>query len=199
MLNHSEMQKIKRYSRVLRYVMSAFYWIALVVAGVSLIAAITVIFIPDSNFVIGSRNSGRLQAILGDLVNFDLTEAAQGISMKDVCVTILFMAVLALVLAAFVAKKLVHILKSVDNDTPFEKENAERIHAIGTIFVLGSFFIPAFEYIPARVMLNLLKAENIGLNYSVNVYMALAGLLLFILSGIFKYGSYLQDEYDETV
>jgi hypothetical protein len=199
MSNKSEMQKIKRYSRVLRFVMNVFYWVSLVTACISFIAAVATIFIPASKFIFKNNYAGSFGLSLDGLIKYNLTEAAQGISLKDVYLTILFMSVVLLFLVAFVAKKLVHILKSVENDSPFEKENAERILAIGRILVLSALFIPALKFIPAKVLLDLVKMQNIDLNYSVNIYLLLAGFLMFVLSGIFKYGSYLQSEYDETV
>lgn len=199
MSNKPEMQKIKRYSNVLRKVMSVFYWVAVVAACGSLIAAVAIIFIPSSNFVFRNNGAGRLGFSLDGLISYDITEAAQGISMKNVYITILFMSVLLLLLVAIVAKQLVHILKSVENDIPFVKENAKRISTVGVVLLLSSFLIPAFGFIVARSMIDLLKIQNISLNYSVNIYLVLAGFLMLILSGIFRYGSYLQNEYDETI
>lgn len=199
MSNKSEMQKIKRYSHILTKVMRFFFWAAVVVACVSLIAAVATIFIPASKFIFRNNYAGSFGLSFDGLIRYDLTEAAQGISLKDIYIAVLFMSVPLLLLVAFVAKQLVHILKSLEKDTPFEKENAERILAVGRVLLLGAFLIPAFEYIPATVMLDLLKMQNINLNYSVNLYLVLAGFLMFILSGIFKYGSFLQKEYDETI
>lgn len=199
MSNKNEMQKIKRYSHILSKVMGVFYWVAVVAACGSLIAAVAIIFIPDSNFIIDNNGTGSFGLSLDGLIRYDLTEAAQGISMKNVYITILIMSVLLLLLVAIVVKQLVHILKSVENDIPFIKENARRISTVGVVLVLSSVLIPAFEFIVARSMIDLLKIENISLNYSVNFYLILAGFLMFILSGIFKYGSFLQNEYDETV
>ena len=199
MTSKSEIQKIKRYSKVLRKIMNVFYWMAVVAACGSLIAAVATIFIPASKFIFRNNHVGRAGFSLNELIRYDITEAAQGISLKNVYITILFMSPLLLLLVAIVAKQLVHILKSVENDTPFETENARRIFAVGRVLVLSSFLVPAFELIPAMVMLDLLKIQHISLNYSVNIYLVLAGFLMFILSGIFKYGSFLQHEYDETV
>lgn len=199
MSNKNEIQKIKRYSHILSKVMGVFYWAAVVAACGSLIAAVAIIFIPNSNFVFNNNSTGSFGLSLDGLIRYDLTEVVQGISMKEIYITILFMSVLLLLLVTIVAKQLVHILKSVENDIPFIKENAWRISIIGVVLVLGSFLIPAFEFIVARSMLDLLKIQNISLNYSVNLYLVLAGFLMFILSGIFKYGSFLQNEYDETV
>lgn len=199
MSNKSEMQKIKRYSHILRKVMSVFYWGAVVTAFGSLIAAVAIIFIPDSNFAFKNNGTGSFGFSLDGLIRYDLTEVVQGISMKNIYITILFMSVLLMPLLIIVVKQLIHILKSVENDIPFAKENAARISTVGVVLVLSSFLIPAFEFIVARAMIDLLKIQNISLNYSANFYLVLAGFLIFILSGIFRYGSYLQNEYDETI
>ena len=199
MENISEIQKLKRHSHILRKVMDVLYWVAVVGACVSLIAAVTAIFIPDSKFIFRNNYAGRSVFSLNELVKYDITEAALGVSLKNVYITILFMAVMVMLLVIIITKQLVCILKSVENDTPFEKGNAERISAVGKILIASSLMVPAFEFLPAMVMLNLLKIQNINLNYSVNIYLVLAGFLMFILSGIFKYGSFLQNEYDETV
>lgn len=199
MSNKTEMQKIKKYSRILRYVINFFFWAAVVSACLSLIAAILAIFVPDSKFIFRNTYTGRSIFEFGELIRYDITEAAQGISLKNAYIVILFMAVFVLLLVALIIKQLVYILKSVENDTPFEEENAGRIFAIARLLGLSAFLIPAFEFIPAKVLLDLIEVQNITLNYSVNIYLILAAFLMFILSGIFKYGSYLQKEYDETI
>jgi hypothetical protein len=84
-------------------------------------------------------------------------------------------------------------------DKPFEKENAKRISIVGIVLVFSSFLIPASEVFVARTLIDTLNIQNVNTNYSANIILILAGFLMFILSGIFKYGSYLQYEYDETV
>jgi len=198
MFNNDEMKRLKKCSHILRIMMDIIYRAMFIVACLSLIAAIAAIFMPDSFFTMYSIGTGKLEFIISSL-KFDVTEAILGISMKDICITILFIAFSIILLIVFGARKLARILRSVDNDTPFKKENADRIRAIGMILILSSFLVPAYDYIPAIMMMNLLKIKDISLNYSVNISLALAGILMFILSGIFRYGSYLQDEYDGTV
>jgi len=41
--------------------------------------------------------------------------------------------------------------------------------------------------------------EMMGVYYSINTTMIMTGLLMLILSGIFRYGAYLQEEYDATL
>jgi hypothetical protein len=119
--------------------------------------------------------------------------------MKNIYLAIMIMSALIFVLMIPILKQLVLILKTVEEDKPFAKENAKRISTVGIVLMLSSFLIPAFEVFVARIMIDTLKIENISTNYSANIILILTGFMMFILSGIFKYGSYLQHEYDETV
>jgi hypothetical protein len=93
---------------------------------------------------------------------------------------------------------LVGLLKSVENDTPFEAGNVTRLRKIAIVLIIGSVIIPAVT--GASVMLatrtNLL---DIKANSMIDTTLLLCGALVFILSGIFAYGARLQREHDETV
>lgn len=200
MNNKSTMLKIKRYSHNLRIVMNVFYWIAIVVAIGSLIAAIVIKLMSDSNFLLNKNNIGHLGFSLDGLIKYNIKDAAlHGISIKNVFIGITIMSSLISFMIIPVLKQLVLILKSVEEDKPFAKENAKRISVIGSIFLLSSFTIPALEAFVAMAMVETLKIQNVTINYSISIISVLTGLMMFILSGIFAYGNYLQHEYDETV
>ncbi len=194
------MLRIKKYSHNLRIVMNVFYWIMIAAACGCLIAAIIIKFIPDSYFALSERSIGHLGFSLDGLILYNLNEPAlKGINTKNIYIVILILAAAISSLIIPVLKQLVLILKSVDEDKPFEEKNAKRISIIGIVSMLSSFLIPAFEGFVARTMIATLNIQNVSTNYSVNIIFILTGFLMFILSGIFKYGSYLQYEYDETV
>lgn len=194
------MLKIKRYSHNLRIVMNVFYWAAIVAACGSLIATIVIKLISDSHFVLKESSIGHLGFSLDGLIKYNVDEAAlQGINLKNIYMAIMIMSALISILIIPVLKQIVLILKSVDEDNPFAKENAKRLTIVGIIFIFSSFLIPTFEVFVARTMIYTLKIPNVSTNYTVNIVLILTGLMMFILSGIFMYGSYLQHEYDETV
>lgn len=194
------MLKIKRYSSNLRIVMNVFYWAAIFVSIVSLIAAIVIVFMSDSHFSLTDKSIGNTSFYLGGLIKYHLSDAIlKGTSMKNVYIAITIMSAFLSLLVIPVLRQTVLILKSVEEDNPFVIENAKRISVIGVILILSSFIIPAFEVVVARTMINTLKIQNLSISYSVNIILILTGFMMIILSGIFKYGSYLQNEYDETV
>ena len=200
MKNQSSPLRIKRYSHNLRIVMNIFYWVSIVVACVSIIAAIMINFISDSYFILNERSIGHLGFSLDGLIKFNINDTTlQGINMKKLYIAILLMSALISLLIVPIFKQLVLILKTVGVDKPFAKENAKRISIIGFVLMLSSFLLPAVQIFVARTMIDLFKIQDVSTNYSINIPLILTGFLMFILSGIFNYGTYLQHEYDETV
>ena len=198
--NKTKMLKIKRYSHNLRLVINVFYWASIVIACGCLITSIVLKFISDSQFVLDEKSIGHLGFSLDRLINYNINDVAlKGTNMKNIYMAIMLMAASISILIIPILKQLVLILKSVDKDKPFEKENAKRILIIGNVIMLSSFLIPAFEVIVARSIIDTFKIQNISTNYMVNFVLLITGFMMIILSGIFKYGSFLQHRYDETV
>ena len=91
------------------------------------------------------------------------------------------------------------ILKSVRKGSPFIRENATRLSMIGYIFLVGAFVI-GFAYAQiANIIITALQITSIKVSFQFNSEMFVSGLLFLIIAGIFRYGSYLQDEYDATL
>lgn len=196
----SEKLKIERYSHNLRIVLNVFYWSAIIAAIGSLIAAAVIGLMSDSKFLIGDGTKAHLGFSLDGVIRYNLKDAAvQRISTRNIYITIMLMSAAMFTLAVPVLRQLVLILKSVEECRPFTRENPGRLSIIGAIILVGSFLIPACETAVAKVIIDTLKIQNIGTNYSANFILILTGFMMFILGGIFKYGSYLQHEYDETV
>ncbi|WP_158220160.1 DUF2975 domain-containing protein [Tissierella sp. P1] len=195
----SEMQKIKRYSHNLEVVLNAFYWIAIVAACVSLVAFIVILLVPDSNFVVSKSSTGHSGFYLDGLIRYNLNEITHEVNTKNIYSSITIISTLIFVLVTPLLKQLCLILKTIEDAKPFSIQNAKRISMVGLILLLGSFLIPASQVFMASSVINTLKIQNVSTNFSVNLYLILAGFMMFILSGVFKYGSYLQHEYDETV
>jgi len=180
--------------------MNVLYWVSIVVAVGSLISAIVIKLISDSHFVLNEKSIGNLGFSLDGLIKYNLNEAAlQGINMKNIYVAIMIISALISLLTIPLLKQLVLILKSADEDKPFAKENAKRLSTVGIILILSSILIPAFSVFASNTIIDTLKIQNLSTNYSLNISLLLSGFMMFILSGIFTYGSYLQNEYDETV
>lgn len=92
------------------------------------------------------------------------------------------------------------VLKAVENGIPFEPKNVRRLSSIGLIFMVGSLFVGIAQASTANVIIHAMGlTDALTVNYSFNSLMMVSGLMMLILSGIFRYGSYLQEEYDATL
>ena len=91
------------------------------------------------------------------------------------------------------------ILKTVTDNRPFERNNAKRLFIIGIVLIISSVVRKFIEGIFALAVIDMLKIENIDVNFTIDGAMLLFGFLILILAGVFQYGSYLQEEYDATL
>lgn len=199
MKSNMELPKIERYSHTMRIVLKVFFWVAIIITCVSLVAAIIMFIIPSSKFVISEGNLEQNGFSLDGILRFNFSDVPQEASLKQLYLTIMLMSSFIGALIILVLKQLVLILKSVEEDRPFALENAKRILTIGVILILSSFLIPTFEFFVAREMVDTLQIQNVNIIYSINITLMFTGFLLLILSGIFSYGGYLQNEYDDTI
>ncbi|HKL99879.1 MAG TPA: DUF2975 domain-containing protein [Mobilitalea sp.] len=196
MSKKSELLRIKGYAHNLKVVLRVFYWAMIIFTGVSLLAAIIIQILPESRFILKSNGMFSLDGI----IQYDFSKiAAEGLSMKKIYFTIALMAIGIFAVLIPVFKQLVLILKTVEENKPFDIKNSKRITWFGVILILCSFVNPAIEVFVAKTILDTLKVQEISTNYSFDLFLLFTGFLLLILGGVFKYGSFLQHEYDETV
>lgn len=97
----AEMHKIKKYARLLRFVMNVLYWGAVIMACLAVISAAVVVFMPDSHFMLGNQGNDRLMVSIFGIIRFALYEELLRISQKGTCITALLMTAALMLLVAF--------------------------------------------------------------------------------------------------
>ncbi|QKE72044.1 hypothetical protein HPK19_04180 [Arthrobacter citreus] len=85
------------------------------------------------------------------------------------------------------------ILKNVMEQKPFIYQNANRIRMMGWLLLVQALIGYIYDFIQDLVLLK--HRVSFELLYS-EVPLLLFGVCLLILSGVFRYGCYLQEEYD---
>lgn len=71
---------------------------------------------------------------------------------------------------------------------------------IGIVLLNASWIFKVIETVTASVIITAFSIPNISISYNiVDSTILFMGLLVLILAGVFKYGSYLQNEYDATL
>lgn len=200
MKNKNDFRKFKRFARGLRITMDVFFWAVIVAAAGALIGVAVIQAMKESNFVFPASSMGSISLQVDGMIKYRLdSQVPDTVNLKNVFTWILFLASVVSVLIAPIFYQLSKILKNVEQDRPFDARNADRLFVIGTVMIIASFVVRLAEYIVFDMLITTLKITNIELNLMLDGTMVIVGMLILLLGGIFKYGSYLQQEYDETV
>jgi hypothetical protein len=193
-------EKVKRMSKFLRITTQVFYWCG--IAGVVLlgIGAIAVTFLPDKYFLVNNGMNDNLGFSIDGLINYKVDSMMNNnISIKPIQQAIMTMASICAAGFAIIFKQISNILKTVEQDRPFDGENSKRLTVIGFVLLFGSIVFRIAEGIVASTIINTFDIPHMQVNYSTDTFMMLSGFLILILAGVFKYGNYLQQEYDATL
>ena len=157
-------------------------------------------FIPNSSFAhVGLQlNIGRHLNI--HLRNNKFLEVAQ---VRTLILAIASSMIPIIITTIVIVKMIRDLLITMECGKSFDEKNSKRLMVIGVTVIIGSFF-ESLSYIIiynlVLPMISLLRLENI--NFTINALdgsTILLGIIIILISGIFKYGCYLQNEYDETV
>lgn len=190
--------KLKSLSRGLKVFFDILFWVSVVSAAISLLFLIATFFINENFFTFLKARAG-LSVMVG-VIKFNIDPSLyENINLKHLLQTMLPMVTVLFSMSIVISHNLRLILKTVANDRPFEKNNAKRLFIISIVLIIVSVVWKIIEGIYALTIVNILKIESIDVNFSIDGAMLLTGVLILILAGVFRYGSYLQDEYDTTL
>lgn len=193
-------EKTKRMSKFLRIVMQVFYWTSLAAAVLLSVSVIIILILPEKYFIISPKASDNIGFSIDGLVSYKInSQTAIAISLKPIAQAISFMAGIISAGLSIIFKQISKILMTVETDKPFSEENSSRLTKIGFVMIIGSIVFNIAEGIVARAIIYTLKLQNMQINYGADSFMMLSGFLILILAGVFKYGNYLQQEYDATL
>lgn len=199
MSNNVCVPRIKKMVRVLIPVMKIFLWILSIGFVLSLIAGIAMNFIPENIFTLEKADNLGFVLSQDGLIRYKVDNASIGISLRPIYQLVAFMASIGTVALAIILKRLIALLRTVEKDQPFSEENSKHLTIIGSVLLLGSIGFRILGAMIANEVIKTFKITNINVNLSIDMFMALTGLLILILAGIFRYGNYLQQEYDSTL
>jgi len=199
-MSRPDLARFKRLARVVRIIILVTFWVSVVAAGLSGLSALALEFLPDDLFFY-SRDGGTMWFTIDGMVKFRLdSPGVAEVNVKPVLSTILLILPLVLAMLAVILHQLAGILRTVEEDRPFAVENASRLYIMGAVLVAGSFLWRLAQLVVVYQAITALRiSDDVILTYTVDPSMLLGGFLLQILGGVFRYGNYLQQEYDATV
>lgn len=193
-------EKVKKMSRYLKIVTQIFYWVCFVGAVVFAASVVVVSIMQEKYFIIAPKASDNIGFSIDGLINYRINpQTAIELTLKPIYQAISFMATIISIGLSIIFRQIVKILKTIELDRPFSEENSRRLTIIGFVLIIGSFVFKIAEGIVANAIIHTLSIPNVQVNYSADGFMMLTGFLMLILAGVFKYGNYLQQEYDTTL
>lgn len=195
-----DLAKYKRLAKYMQIVIKVFYAVSITVIIAAVAIGIYIIATPASSFGALAGTGGSLSLSLDNVFMFKVDpQYATGENLKPVIASMCFMAATIGIILAIIFRQLELILGTVKNDKPFTAENSRRLSIIGATLMIGAFVKRIGECLVAYNIINTLKLFDVNVNYSADSSMIITGFIVLILAGVFKYGSYLQNEYDSTV
>lgn len=192
-------KKVKKGAMILRIMAQVTLWAAIAAVGLIIIGGIFMKVFPDifARWLLGAGGGGSLSINIGIV---DYTPSHLSVSeMIRIQEFYLFSIAIGCVMGVFFVRQLVGILREVENGKPFSPANAGRLGKMGILVIVTSVVYRIGQAAALSAMIDVAGLEDISVNYMPNTDMIFVGILLFILAGIFKYGSYLQEEYDATL
>lgn len=197
-MKNFDLVKVKKMVHILRIVFQVFFWTCALAAVVSVLATLILFFVPEQNLV--GWDYFRLSFSIDSAIVYKVDpQVALSMSVKPILRSIFLMSVVLFSGIAILFRQLIALLKTVELDQPFAKENSRRVTIMGIVFLIGSIVYPLTEVYVASTIIHAYNLSNLQVNLSVNSVLLLAGFMMVILGGIFQYGNFLQDEYDHTL
>lgn len=190
--------KYSKLSKSISGIINVLFWVVLGLAAASILAAIGIGAFPKAIDLITADNSFSISP--DNIIRFEIT--ASSISDTDISslYSLLFISItLLLIMILFVLQQLKKILKNVVDAKPFAKENAKSIMYTGYIVIAGSVIVPVIKAFMVNKIVHAFDISNVNVVYTINTEILILGILLLLLSAIFNYGAYLQQEYDTTI
>ncbi|MEH7753464.1 DUF2975 domain-containing protein [Bacillus toyonensis] len=104
-----------------------------------------------------------------------------------------------LTILLFLTVQIKRILQFTRNKQPFSKSCIKHIQYLAYGVIIYSFIVGLLMNILGFLFVRTLHLSETTISLNFNFEMMIMGFLLLLLSHIFKYGAYLQEEYDSTL
>lgn len=189
----------KKATKVVKVVLDISFWVIAVFGIIGLLSLIISPFIPDKSFMLTGDQLNRLKFSFEGMLRFTVNKKQDYFNLKPYLQSIFLLSAILSAIFTAILYELRKILKTVILDNPFDKENSKRLTIIAVVLMIGSLFVNIARASIATAFVKVTNITGISINYNIDFSMFLYGFLILILAGVFKYGCYLQEEYDATL
>lgn len=193
-------EKFKRLASFLRKFLIIIYWLYFVFSILVGIGLAIVFFVPKDKFNVYPFSSSLKFSIEIDNLYFWVSPAgSESVNIKILLIAKLILALIVAFITILVLRQIISILKTVEEENPFDIENSKRLSFIGKILIISSLILKPIQSLLIMYFIDIFKIENISKKINIDLTILFIGLFIILLAKIFSYGNYLQQEYDSTV
>ncbi len=207
----NELERVKKSARIMSIILKISFTaiIVLIVGSIISMAIINSVSKESWNAILNTTDIINFIS-LGNL-DFNLEKSNMGSeNFVKIFNTFFISSIVVLFLSGIIVKQLIKIMEVIQEGTPFTQECSKSIGIIGIVIMLSSVVEPSAISVMEFIIFKMLNIQNVFMvsdqisqvKYTTTYFdgdFLLYGIIIFILGKIFKYGCYLQDEYDSTL
>jgi hypothetical protein len=191
------LDKVRKTAKILRAIMDVFFWVT-IISGMGIVSLCILVLI--GALTIPKMESMTISLVLNGLISYKVDRSMYELPiLRPVILRFIPTVSLVVLMAATIFRQVRNILKTVVQDCPFAEENVKRLFIIAFSLITGSVLINVAQYLLVVAAVQSLQINCLQVSYATDLTMLTTGLLILILAGVFKYGCFLQKEYDATL
>ncbi|HDR3908373.1 MULTISPECIES: DUF2975 domain-containing protein [Bacillus] len=177
-----------------------FYWVVIIVMLLSLGVMITAIFVPLDTLHDILTTKGTTFNLYFNYSSHEIdANHIQHTKIRTLIINNCIIYEVILLTLLFITIQLKRIVQCVRNKQPFSKNCIKHIQYLAYGVIIYSFISGLLDNIWGLLLVRTLQLSKTVISLNFNFGMMIMGFLILFLSHIFKYGAYLQDEYDSTL
>ena len=190
--------KYSKLSKSTYGIINVLFWILFALTILVILLTIATRVFP--NIINLSDSDGSFRISPDNIIQFEIsTGAISNTRIVEIYSLMFAGSALLLILILLVLGQLRIILKNVVNENPFAEKNAKSIKNIGYVIMASSLVMPVTKAFLINKIIHAFNLSNVNVVYTINIEVLIIGILLLLVSAIFNYGAYLQQEYDTTL
>lgn len=200
------MEKLMKTSKTVDTILKVVFKI-LQVAGIIIFVGVGICLVAEA---LGQLPPAELAAVsFGDVeLRFTEPQIVDNSFMAFEMGTTMIMVLIAITVTCYLIKVLRKVLVPMIKGQPFDGTVSKNIKKLGIVMIAGGLIMDILETVGSNLAFfmydvsSLFLSENIGkvsINSEISMGSVLAGVLVIMLSHVFRYGEELQQQADETL
>ncbi len=192
-------EKFSKFIHVVQVIVKVLKVILYVVLGFLVVAFFISAMIPQARFEVDLSQFENLDVRVSNIVNaVDPNLFNQVVNIKRLVVTGLIGAILNTSFVTFILIQLSKLLGNVKEE-PFNLQNSLILKNLGIGYFIASIVLKTYQSVVSNAAFQTVGIDQHGTAFGINFQYVFMGVLILILSYVFSYGSYLQEEHDATL